>query len=150
MIAKTKYFDEITYEENDIITLPKGLFGFEAFTRFLAIPFDPSNDFIISLQSLEDSELSFILMNPFHLFEDYSPSPCADDLKFFEGTDEADLSYYVIAVLNETLGASTLNLKAPVIFNALTHTGQQVILPQEEYTFRHSFPEDHQKEDSVC
>lgn len=146
MIAKTKYFDEITYEKEDIITIPNGLFGFERFTKFLAIPFDSSNDSVISLQSLEDPELSFILMNPFRLFEDYSPMPLNEDLKFFGDVDDSELSYYVITVLKDTMNASTLNLKAPLVVNALTHVGKQVILPQEEYKFRQAFPTKH-KED---
>ncbi len=147
MIAKTKYFDEITYEAEDIITISNGLFGFEAFTKFIAIPFDSDNDSVISLQSLEDPELSFVLMNPFQLFEDYDPKPLSEDLKAFGDVDDTDLSYYVIAVLKDTLGTSTLNLKAPLVFNALTHIGKQVILPQEEYKFRHLFPVKHHKED---
>lgn len=150
MIVKTKYFDEIMYEEKDVITISNGLFGFETLTKFLAIPFNSSNDFVISLQSLEDENLSFILMNPFHLFEDYSPKPLKSDLNIFEGTEEDNLSYYVIAVLNDTLASSTLNLKAPIVFNAMTHIGKQIILPQAEYTFRHPFPIKHCKEDSIC
>lgn len=147
MIAKTKYFDEITYETEDIITITNGLFGFESFTKFLAIPFDSDNDSVLSLQSLEDPELSFILMNPFQLFEDYSPSPLSEDLKLFGDIPDSDLSYYVIAVLKDTIEASTLNLKAPLVVNALTHVGKQVILPQEEYKFRQPFPAKHHKED---
>ncbi|MFR2837000.1 MAG: hypothetical protein ACLTCI_10930 [[Clostridium] nexile] len=40
MIAKTKYFDEITYETEDIITITNGLFGLnllQSFLRFLLI-----------------------------------------------------------------------------------------------------------------
>lgn len=147
MVAKTKYFGEITYEENDILTLENGLFGFEHFTKFLAIPFDESNDSLLSLQSLEDSELSFILMNPFGLFSDYDPKPSPDDLKALGITDEAEVSYYVIAVLKDTLSASTLNLKAPLAVNAVTRVGKQVILPQDEYKFRQPFPTDHHRKE---
>ena len=69
------------------------------------------------------------------------------DLKAFGDVDDADLSYYVIAVLKDTLDTSTLNLKAPLVVNALTHVGKQVILPQEEYKFRQPFPTKHHKED---
>ncbi len=140
MVTKTKYFNEITYEEEDILTIPNGLFGFEDHTKFLTIPFDEENDSILSLQSLDEPDLSFILMNPFQLFEDYSPKPLPEDLRFFGSTDESELSYYVLAVLKDSLGDSTLNLKAPLVVNAMEKTGKQVILPQKEYKFRHRFP----------
>ena len=146
MKIKTKYFDEITYEEGDILSIPGGLFGFEKYTKFLTIPFNESNDSMISLQSLDNPELSFILMNPFQLYNDYSPILSAEDLGFFKGTKEEDLSYYVIAVLKDTLADSTINLKAPLVLNAMTRTGIQVILDQEEYKFRHKFPSIQSKE----
>lgn len=146
MITKTKYFNDITYEKEDILTIPNGLFGFENYKKFLAIPFDASNDSVLSLQSLDDPELSFILMNPFQLYEDYMPQPTPDDLKFFGDIDESELSYYVIAVLKDTIADSTLNLKAPIIVNAMTKVGKQVILPQPEYKFRHKFPAIHHEE----
>ena len=146
MIANTKYFDTITYEEEDVLTIPNGLFGFENFTKFLAIPFDSSNDAVFSLQSLDDPDLSFILMNPFQLYEDYLPKPSTDDLKLFGDVDESDLSYYVIAVLRDSIADSTLNLKAPLVVNVMKHVGKQVILPQPEYKFRHQFPIKQHKE----
>ncbi len=147
MVTKTKYFDEITYEEKDILTIPNGLFGFETYTKFLTIPFDENNDSILSLQSLDDPQLSFILMNPFQLFEDYAPKPLEDDLTFFGSVDESELSYYVLAVLKDRLCDSTLNLKAPLVVNALEKKGKQVILPQKEYKFRHCFPANKQQKE---
>lgn len=144
MVTKTKYFDEITYEEEDILTIQQGLFGFENCTKFLTIPFDPENDSILSLQSLDNPDLSFILMNPFQLYEDYSPKPLDEDLRFFGEIDESELSYYVLAVLKDSLSDSTLNLKAPLVVNAMNKTGKQVILPQKEYKFRHRFPDNQQ------
>lgn len=150
MVAKTKYFDEITYEADDILTLESGLFGFEKFTKFLTIPFEPENDSVLSLQSLEDPELSFILMNPFGLFSDYDPKPSPDDLKSLGAAEESALSYYVIAVLRDTLTESTLNLKAPLVVNAFDHVGKQVILPQDKYKFRQPFPAQNHRKESLC
>jgi flagellar assembly factor FliW len=60
-----KYFGQISYEQEDTIHIINGLFGFESFTKYLPIPFHEDNDSLISLQSLEDETLSFIVMNPF-------------------------------------------------------------------------------------
>ena len=95
-----------------LLRLQMDLFGFESFTKFLAIPFDSDNDSVLSLQSLEDPELSFILMNPFQLFEDYSPSPLSEDLKLFGDIPDSDLSYYVIADFKGHYGSFYIKFKS--------------------------------------
>lgn len=137
MEINAKYFGQVSYEENEAIHIPNGLIGFEAYTEYLPIPFHEENDSLISLQCLQDEALSFILMNPFGLLADYSPSLSWEDLKAL-GTESAeDLSYYVICVMRDSVAESTVNLKAPLVVNARSRQARQVILDQAEYTFRH-------------
>ena len=103
---------------------------------------------MISLQSLEDESLSFILLNPFGIFPDYNPMLSESDLKELGADSEADISYYVISVIRDTPAESTVNLKAPLAVNALNRQAKQVILEQPEYTFRHTLGEVIQKEES--
>ena len=134
MEINAKYFGQVSYEENETIHIP---IGFEAYTEYLPIPFHEENDSLISLQCLQDEALSFILMNPFGLLADYSPSLSREDLKAL-GTESAeDLSYYVICVMRDSVAESTVNLKAPLVVNARSRQARQVILDQAEYTFRH-------------
>ena len=137
MEINAKYFGQVSYEENETIHILNGLIGFEAYTEYLPIPFHEENDSLISLQCLQDEALSFILMNPFGLLADYSPSLSREDLKAL-GTESAeDLSYYVICVMRDSVAESTVNLKAPLVVNVRSRQARQVILDQSEYTFRH-------------
>ena len=43
MELEAKYFSKISYEEEEIISFPNGIFGFEAYTRFILIRFDNHN-----------------------------------------------------------------------------------------------------------
>ena len=52
--------------------------------------------------------------------------------------DIDDVSFYVICSLKETLDKSTLNLKCPIIVNALNKKSGQIILDGSEYQLRHS------------
>ncbi len=138
MNINAKYFGEVSYEKNDIIHIMNGLFGFESYTNYLPLSFHEENDSMLSLQCLEDEELSFILMNPFMICPDYDPKLSDLDLKELEAGSLEDISFYVISVIKEPAEQSTVNLRAPLAVNALNRRAKQVMLEQPEYTFRHS------------
>ncbi len=138
MEINAKYFGHVSYEENEAIHIINGLIGFESYTEYLPIPFHEDNDSLISLQSLEDEALSFILMNPFGILSDYAPSLSASDLKELETESAEELSYYVICVIRDSVAESTVNLRAPLVVNARNRQARQVILEQTEYAFRHT------------
>ncbi len=137
MEINAKYFGQVSYESNETIHIINGLIGFESYTEYLPIPFHEDNDSLISLQSLEDETLSFILMNPFGIYPDYAPSISRQDMDELKAKSAEDISYYVISVIRDSVAESTVNLKAPLIVNALNRQAKQVILEQSEYTFRH-------------
>lgn len=137
MDINAKYFGQVSYEKNEAIHIINGLIGFEAYTEYLPIPFHEDNDSLISLQCLEDETLSFILMNPFGLLNDYTPSLSGQDMKELDAETAEDLSYYVICVMRDSVAESTVNLKAPLVVNVRSRQARQVILDQSEYTFRH-------------
>lgn len=136
MQLNAKYFGKITYTEDDLITFSEGLFGFEAYKKFLPLPFCEENDSLLSLQSVENEELSFILMNPFTFFPDYAPTLSKQDKAALKVQEDKDVSYYVICVLKDSLEQSTANLKAPVAVNAVNRTARQIILDSPAYSFR--------------
>ena len=137
MEINAKYFGQVSYDKNELIHIVNGLIGFEAYTEYLPIPFHEDNDSLISLQCLEDETLSFILMNPFGLLNDYTPSLSGQDMKELDAETAEDLSYYVICVMRDSVAESTVNLKAPLVVNVRSRQARQVILDQSEYTFRH-------------
>lgn len=137
MEINAKYFGQVSYDKNEAIHIINGLIGFEAYTEYLPIPFHEDSDSLISLQSLEDETLSFILMNPFGILADYSPSLSDEELKELDAEASEDLSYYVVCVMRDSVAESTVNLKAPLVVNARTRQARQIILDQSEYTFWH-------------
>lgn len=138
MNINAKYFGDISYEKEEVIHIINGLFGFECYTEYLPLSFNGENDTMISLQSIEDEALSFVLMNPFEIFPDYEPVLSKEDLEELSADSENDISYYVLSVIRDTIAESTVNLKAPLAVNALNRQAKQVILDSPEYTFRHT------------
>lgn len=150
MEINTNYFGKVTYTPKDVVQFAEGLFGFPDQTSFLPISFDhgtDGNDGMICLQSIDDENISFILMNPFGLLHSYSPVLAAGDIASVNGEDEADLSYYAICVMKSNLEDSTVNLKCPIVVNTKNRQAKQVILDDPLYTFRHPLKEFLGKED---
>ncbi|MCI8639979.1 MAG: flagellar assembly protein FliW [Coprococcus sp.] len=138
MKINAKYFGQVSYEQKDTIHVINGLFGFETYTEYLPLPFNEYNDSLISLQSLENDTLSFILMNPFGVYPDYKPTLSDQDLEELGAESEDDISYYVTSVILDSIAESTIDLKAPLAVNGFTRKAKQIILDNPEYTFRHT------------
>ena len=115
MQLDTKYFGRIDYDPADVITFPSGLFGFSGETAFLLLPFAGSEGNMLCLQSVQTPGLAFIAMNPFSLKPDYAPVLSAEALELMEVQRSEDLCYYVMCVVRDPVGASTLNLRCPVV-----------------------------------
>lgn len=133
-----KYFGTVSYTAKDPIHIINGMIGFESYTDYLPIPFNEYDDAMISLQSLEDESLSFILLNPFGIFPDYSPVISPEDLEELEAESEADISFYVTSVILNSVAESTVDLKAPLAVNGFNRKAKQIILDNPDYTFRHT------------
>lgn len=144
------YFGKIEYKKEDLVYFPNGLFGFEEEKEFLPLSFDPTNDTMLSLQSIKTPSLSFIIMNPFHLLPSYAPSLSASDQKLLQMNNgsEKDISYYVISVIHEQTKDCTVNLKCPIAVNNQNRYACQIILDSPNYNFRHTLSSFQVKEDS--
>lgn len=132
---------EFSYNKEGVIVFQEGLFGFEDCTRFIPIAMEEDSDAIITLESLDDENISFIAMNPFMLVENYEPKLSEIDKEKLDFNNEDDLSFYVLAVVKKPTEESTVNLKCPIVVNAIKKKGVQVILDGDEYDFRHTLKE---------
>jgi flagellar assembly factor FliW len=137
----TKYFGEIDFNEQAVLTFPKGLFAFEQEKKYLLLPFAGSGGTLLCLQSADTPELAFVVMNPFSLDNSYAPVLQPEELKFLEGEDSREFCYYVLCVVKNPICESTVNLKCPVAINDRTNKAMQVILDGDEYGMRHLLSE---------
>ncbi|MCI8584803.1 MAG: flagellar assembly protein FliW [Lachnospiraceae bacterium] len=142
MIIETDY-GTVEYEEENLITFTDGLFGFPALKRYLFLTLDESDDSMLLMQSVDDPNVGFALINPYILCPDYSPKLTPEELSCLSVTDEGDLSYYSICVVHSDYLENTVNLKCPLVINPDTREGIQVILENSAYGYRQklrSFP----------
>lgn len=137
MQIKTKYFGDVTYEAEDVLSFPNGLYGFEEETSFLLIPFAGSEGNLLCFQSLRTPSLAFVAMNPFSICPAYAPVLTAEELALMHATRSEDLCYYVLCAVREPVGASTVNLRCPIVLNDEERRGVQMILETDQYQMRH-------------
>ena len=129
------------YVNEEVLYFKNGIFGFETYKNFLALPIEEGNIDILSLQSVDDDQISFLIMNPFKLDGGYDPKLTQEDFESVDATKEEELAYYVICVMNEQVDKITVNMKCPVVVNAIKKTGAQIILNSDEYKIRQSLSE---------
>lgn len=143
---------EIIYEEKDLILFEEGIFGFEDYKKFILLAVDEEDESgdMLYLQSVDEVHLSFLVINPFLLKEDYHPVLPEADEKALAVESEKDLAYYALCVIKETPESSTVNLKCPVAVNVKTRQARQIILDDSRYGLRHTLQEFVDKEGAVC
>lgn len=125
MTIQTRDFGLLEIEKEKIYHFVQPLFGFEQYRDFVVLHDEEIGESIVWLQSVEEPELCFIMMDPSAVTEGYSPKlpPEFDSL-----LGAGDCFCWVVAVVPENFRASTVNLKSPVFLNPNNKRGAQIIL----------------------
>lgn len=134
MIIETANFGKIEVPESKIIDFTEPILGFEDYQKYTIIRGLEDEPFYW-LQSLDEGDLAFIMINPFQIFEDYSfnlPTKAKDKLAVKE---DSVLLINTIVVIDQDTGDIRTNLKAPIIINGDNNKGAQVVL-EEDYPTR--------------
>ena len=139
MLVKTKHFGEIDLAPDKVITFEKGIFGFEEYKKYTILFNSENKETVVSwLQSLDEPSLALPIINPFLVKPDYNPNVSEQTLKELgELNDENTVVYTTLTVPSE-VEKMTANLKAPIIINADTKKGYQVVAENEEYAVKYS------------
>lgn len=147
MLVKTKYFGEIDLDESKVITFDNGMMGFEAYRKY-TILYDIEKEqasTISWLQSLEEPELAFPVINPFQVEENYNPVVNDEYLESLGIFEDKDLVVLLTVTVPEQIEKITANFKAPIVINAATGKGCQVIAENQEYKVKQEIYETLQK-----
>jgi flagellar assembly factor FliW len=127
MLIKTKDFDSININEEDIISFPKGVYAFSDVKEFVILNQDADNG-IVQLQAVKEESPRFIMFDPFMYIKGYDPDISENDLKSMKAASSKELNIFVIAVVPEDISKITVNLKSPILINFKANIGMQCIL----------------------
>ncbi len=139
MKAKTRIFGEIEIEDDKIITLEHGMIGFPELNHF-ALIFDEEkgrkSTSIMWLQSMDDTDMAFPVMNPYAVKEDYNPN-VNEEIIAPIGELNGDNTYVLVTVtVPKKVEDFSVNLKAPIVINMDNHKGVQLIV-EDDYPIKY-------------
>ncbi len=135
MRAKTKFFGEVELADEKVLDFPSGLIGFENYTKF-AIMYDEEDKGatrISWLQSLEEPLLALPVIDPLAITEEYVPMIEDELLVPLGNPADEDLLFLLAMTVPSDMTKVTANMKAPIIINAATKKGAQLIVENEDY-----------------
>ncbi|HEX2731313.1 MAG TPA: flagellar assembly protein FliW [Polyangiaceae bacterium] len=138
MKINTTRFGTIECADDQTLTFPQGLIGFTEEHEFVMIPHGHS-EMIAWLQSRKTPELAFPIVSAHAFAPDYP------DVSVKESAHKAQLdggpdSYAMLVILSAPRGQpATVNLLAPLVVNADTRRGAQVILENTRFSARELF-----------
>ena len=134
MNVMTKVFGEITIDDDRIITFPKGIIGFPDLTEFALLhDSEKGSDSIHWLQSLQEPGFAMPVMDPLIVCPDYNPEVDDELLKHLGELKPEELLVLVTVTVPKDLTQMTVNLRGPIIIDAVGRKATQVIVEGDEY-----------------
>lgn len=138
MNIASERFGTLEINDDELLSFPAGVIGFPSEQRFALVPHHGSG-YIAWLQSASTPELAFPVVSA-HAFGDKYPdvpvSGAAQEAGL-EGPDDALAVMVVLCALSNQ--PATVNLLAPIVVNATTRKGAQVILEGTRFSTREFF-----------
>lgn len=151
MIVNTKAFGEKEIDERQKIYFPLGLFGFEDYKDYII--FDAPQKPFIWLQSLEESQIAFILIDPFIFSPKYEPKIGKNELNQIELESDKDEKSVIMSIVTipQDGGAMTANLQGPLLINREKQIGKQCIAQDNRWTTKHDIVKEmSEKKEQSC
>ncbi|MBU1169642.1 MAG: flagellar assembly protein FliW [Proteobacteria bacterium] len=138
MELKTRQFGVVPIDETKIITMPKGLPGFPELKKFIILDHEDIRPFH-SLQSVDDSKLAFIIMDPFLFKADYTVDiePYIKEMEWGKDASDSLFLYVIINATNPDPRHLTANLLGPLLINIKKNQGVQMMVSDKNYSSKY-------------
>lgn len=121
------------YHPQDVIEFAEGLIGLPEMRRAVLIEMDEFEPFMW-LASLENEKDRFIVVDPFKVYDGYKP--------FVGDASSAKRDTLAIVKISSDWKQTTINLRAPIIIDAATRSGEQLILTESAYQLAERLPQE--------
>jgi flagellar assembly factor FliW len=136
---QTSRLGEVTFIAADIIRFVKPILGFNEFSRYILIS-RPELEPFKWLQSVENADICFALVNPGLIVDNYSVEVTEHDIKLLEGAKAGgEYQFYVIATIPQGHPELiSVNLQGPIVICENRSTALQMVLNNAEYQIKHN------------
>lgn len=134
MQVRTTRFGVVEIADDRVIDFPKGLLGFNQYTRYCLL--EPGDDSLFFwLQSVDEPSLAFVVTDPSLFVPDYSVPIRPEQMVELKLGKLEDAQVFVI--VNKVETTLTGNLQGPLVVNTLTRSGEQMVLAEKRWNTRH-------------
>ncbi len=138
MLVQTKFFGEIDLPEEKIVTLVRGFIGLEQYKKYTILYDCEKEEANISwFQSVEEPTLALPVIKPWLVKEDYDPVVEDELLTGLGDLTEENLVILLTMTVPEDIKQMSVNLMAPIIINADTRKGTQIVVENADYEVKY-------------
>lgn len=123
---------KIDVTEDRLITIPDGLFGFETYTKYALV--DSDYEPFLWLQSCQDPNLAFLIVDPFLISSDYETDIDDDYLAKIGITKPEDIIIMTIVTVPHDGSPITANFQGPLVINKVNKKCVQAILSDNRWS----------------
>ena len=145
MKIATKRFGTLEVDEDKVLFFPEGIFAFEQYHKYVLLTVKEKTEFYW-LQSLEDNDLAFLVVNTALHVPDYVPVVEKEFLNVLETDDISQTECWLIITVPPGKPAEmTANLQGPLLINPKNRKGAQFVSANDKHIVRAPFLEILQK-----
>jgi flagellar assembly factor FliW len=135
MVIHTSRFGAVSITSEDVIHFPEGLLGFNELRRFVLLD-DPTDEIFAWLQSCEDPNIAFPLLEPELFTADYKIQLTKHDLEILKMNSQEGVRSFCIITIPQDPTQMTANLKAPIAINVNGRLARQCVLQDNNLAIR--------------
>lgn len=132
MEIMTKAYGKKDISEERFLTIPEGLLGFEQYKKYALIESD--YDPFLWLQSTEDPNLAFLIVDPFLICNDYETDIDDESLKKIGITKPEEIIIMTIVTVPQDGSPITANFQGPLVINKKNKLCMQAILTDNKWS----------------
>ncbi|HEY9071297.1 MAG TPA: flagellar assembly protein FliW [Candidatus Ozemobacteraceae bacterium] len=135
MKITTTRFGEIDIVPEEIVVFSEGLLGFDEVHRFIILNPQDGSPFRW-LQCVDDGDLAFVIIEPLSFMFAYDLEIADADAAFLGLEKAEDAVLYAIVTIPENPSDMTANLQGPLVINAKSRKGRQVISTNTQHSVK--------------
>ena len=132
MEVLTREKGKVDVAAENLLTIPEGLFGFGMYSKYALI--DSEYMPFIWLQSCEDSNLAFLIVDPFRICADYEADIDDETLAKIGIEKPEDIIIMAIVTVPSNGSPITANLQGPLVINKKNQKCMQVVLNDNRWS----------------
>ena len=135
VIMQTSRFGQVQFQEEDVLSFPEGILGFNELKRFILVD-DPTDEIFAWLQACDESAIAFPVLEPELFTESYKVTLSRTDMESLKIQNGAKYRLFSIVTIPDDPTKMTANLKAPVVVNVEARMARQCVLQDNNLAIR--------------